>query len=112
IRPRSNVAPARIPPNTVAPAASFFVVFISELLQNAQIVFEKRANVRDIELDHRGAIEAEAERESAPLIRIDTHVSQHLRMNHAAAEDLHPAGVGAGAAALPAAEGAGHVHFG
>src|SRR5438552_18774965 len=83
----------------------------SKLLQHAQIVFKKRTNVRDVELDHRRAIEAETERRSTPLVGIDSDIAQHLRMNHAAAENLTPAGERTGVAPLASAEDAGHVDF-
>src|SRR5437867_4766259 len=83
----------------------------SELLQHAHVVLEQRADVRDVVLDHRGAVESESERESAPHIGIDPYVAQHLRMNHSAAEDLHPAREGAGVASLAATKHARHVDF-
>src|SRR5229473_2015227 len=86
--------------------------FISELLQHPQIVLEQRPDIRNVELDQGAAIQAEAEGEAAPLLGIDADVAQYLGMDHAAAEDLHPAGLGAGAAAGAFAEDAGHVHLG
>src|SRR6185436_1902590 len=70
----------------------------SELLQNPQIVLEQRPDVRHVVLDHGHAIESQAEGEAAPLLGVDADVAQHLRVNHPAAEDLHPAGLRAGAA--------------
>src|SRR6266576_2309598 len=63
-----------------------------ELPQYAQVVLEQRADVWDVELDHGAAVEAEAEGEAAPLLGVDADVAQHLGVDHAAAEDLHPAG--------------------
>ena len=83
-----------------------------ELLENAEVVLEERPDVRDVVLQHRHAIDPQAEREPAPLLGVDLDVAQHLRMHHAAAEDFHPAGLGAGAAAGAFAEDARHVDFG
>src|ERR1043165_9350801 len=83
----------------------------SELLQHAQIVLEQRPDVGDVELEHRNAVDAEAEGEAAPLLGVDADVAQHLRVHHAAAEDLHPAGLRTGAAAGALAEDARHVDF-
>src|SRR2546426_7243356 len=83
-----------------------------ELLEDAQVVLEQRADVRDVELDHRHAIQTHAEGETAPFIGIDADVAQDLRMDHPAAEDLHPARLGAGAASGPFAEHTRHIHFG
>src|SRR6185369_4228992 len=51
------------------------------------------------------------EGETAPNLRVDADVAEHLRMHHAASENLHPAGLRAGAAAGSAAEDARHVDF-
>src|SRR5947207_15793484 len=82
-----------------------------ELLEHPQIILEQRPDVWDAELDHRAAVQAQSEGESAPLLGIDADVAQHLRVNHPAAEDLHPAGLRADAAAGALAVEARHVDF-
>src|SRR5437660_7803994 len=82
-----------------------------KLRKNAQIVLEQRPDIRNVELDHGAAIQPQSEGEAAPLLGIDADVAQHLRMDHPAAEDLHPAGLRTGAAARAFAVEARHVDF-
>ncbi len=49
------------------------------------------------------ALEAEPEGEAAPLVRVEADVGEHLRVDHAGAADLDPAGPLARGAAFPAA---------
>ncbi|MNQ92180.1 hypothetical protein D3C85_1075970 [compost metagenome] len=58
--------------------------------QPARIGFEHGAQVRDAVFQHGQAINAHAEGETLILVRINAAVAQHVRVNHAAAEDLQP----------------------
>src|SRR5882672_8391650 len=62
----------------------------SELLQEAQVGFVEEADVVDVVLQHRHALDAESPRVAVPLRGIDPSVAQHLRVDHAAAADLEP----------------------
>src|SRR5207244_6244266 len=64
--------------------------FISELPQEGEVVLIEAPDVRDAVLQHRDALDAHAERETGVRLGIDAAVLEHLRMDHAAAEDLHP----------------------
>ena len=48
---------------------------------------------------HRDAVDAHAEREALVALGVDAAVAQHDRVDHARAEDRHPAGAPAGRAA-------------
>ena len=41
--------------------------------------------------EHRQTVDAAAEGEALPLVGVEPHVGDHARMDHPAAEDLHPA---------------------
>lgn len=70
------------------------------------------ANVIDAELDHRDSFNAHAKSESAPLIRIDTSALEHVGIYHSAAEQLEPASMSTGSAAIAHAERALAIEFG
>ena len=70
-----------------------------ELLEEAQVVLVEQADVVDAVLQHRDALDAEAEREAGDLLGVVADGFEHRRVHHAAAEDLEPAGVLADAAA-------------
>src|SRR5690606_12860628 len=84
----------------------------SKLTQEAEIVVEKQPNVVDAVAEHRDALDAHAEREARPPLRIVADVEQHLRMDHAGAQNLQPAFVAADAAAGAVAHDALDVHLG
>src|SRR6185436_4815250 len=69
-----------------------------ELRQEAQVVLEEQAQVIHAITQHRQAIDAHAEGITAVFLRVDAAGFQHVRMHHAAAGDLQPAGVLADAA--------------
>src|SRR5688500_11699541 len=62
-----------------------------ELAQEAHVVVEEASQVVDAVTQHREALDAQAEREAGVAFRIDADVTQHVRMDHAAAEHLQPA---------------------
>ena len=62
------------------------------------------ADVADAVAQHRDAVGAHAEGEALVALGIDAAVAQHDRMDHARAEDRHPAGPAAGRAADAAAD--------
>src|SRR5262249_13616348 len=61
-------------------------------------------NVIDSVLEHSQALDAHAEGKSTPLVRIDRHSQEHIRINHPTAEQLEPAAVPACSAAGPHAK--------
>src|SRR5690349_6547172 len=83
----------------------------SELLQEAEVALEVVLDVGDAVLEHRHALEAHAEREAGVLLAVVADVAEDLRVDHAGAADLDPAGALADAAraARAGAEGALHV---
>ncbi len=82
-----------------------------ELLQEAGVVLEVEADVVGLVLEHGHALDAESEGEAGVLLAVDAAVLEHVGIDHAAAEDLDPAGVLAERAALAAADVARHVHL-
>src|SRR5262245_65334028 len=70
-------------------------IFIAsrELPEEPQVVVEEQAEVVDPVLQHRDALDAHPERPARVVLRIVADVLQHLRMHHAGAEDLEPAGL-------------------
>src|SRR5262245_47488533 len=62
----------------------------SELGQESDVVRPQVAQVVDAVEQKREAVDAEAEREAAPLLGIDAHVAEHLGVHHAAAAQLEP----------------------
>src|SRR5207244_9640703 len=83
----------------------------SELPQHAQVAVPERADVGDVVAELRRALEAAAEREAAPLLRVEPHVLEHARVDDAGAAHLDPAGVLARAAARAAADPARDVRL-
>src|ERR1700686_4490976 len=81
----------------------------AELPQEPQVVLEEKAQVIHPVIEHCEPVDAGAEGVAGEALRIHTACPQHVRMHHAAAGHLEPAGVLAGAAAAPAAEHARHV---
>src|SRR6266550_8431838 len=75
----------------------------SELAQEAQVVLEEEAQVVDPVPEHRDALRAHPEGEALVALRIEAAVAQHDRVDHARAEDRHPAAPAAGRAADAAA---------
>ena len=69
--------------------------FISELLQEADVVGEQVAEVVDAVAFLGHAVDAEAEGEAAPLLGVEPAGAQHVRVHHAAAAELEPGAVGA-----------------
>src|SRR5690606_8018750 len=76
-----------------------------ELPQEAAVVFEEAAQVVDAVAQHGQAFNAQAEGEAGVALGVDADVAQHVRMHHAAAQHLQPAGAAVGL--LP-----GDVHLG
>src|SRR5581483_12500333 len=62
-------------------------------------------------LEQRHPLDAEAPRVAGVLLGVDATVAEDVGMDHAAAADLDPAVPAAGAAAGPAADGAGAVEL-
>ena len=83
----------------------------SELLQEAHVVFEDQAQVADLKAAHRQTLQTHAEGPAGVDVRVDAAALEHLRVDHAGAEDLDPALALAGGAALAAALVALHVHL-
>src|SRR6476659_1056349 len=53
---------------------------LRELAQEAHVVLEEAAQVVDAVTQHREALDAQAERETRVLLRIDAHVAEDVRM--------------------------------
>src|SRR5205085_2516663 len=94
----------------------------AELLQEPDVVVEEHAQVGDAVLQHRDALDAHPERPALDLlgvVAVLADVREHVRVDHAGAEDLDPAGalaevaaygwVGSDQGAGPPALEAGHV---
>src|SRR4051794_2270347 len=69
---------------------SFIVVALSELLEEADVVGEHLADVVDRVALAGHAVDAEAEGEAAPLLRIEAAGAQDVGMDHPAAAELQP----------------------
>ena len=80
--------------------------------RNRRSLAQKLPDVLDAVPEHGHALGAHAEGKAGELERIVTSVAQHSRMDHAAAEDLQPAGALADGASLPGAQEALDVHLG
>src|SRR5207244_3216520 len=76
----------------------------SKLPEEAQVVVPEVAQVREAVAQHRDPLEAPAERESGHLLRVVAHPAEHVRVDHARAADLDPAGPAARRAALAVAQ--------
>src|SRR5687768_5198681 len=60
------------------------------MIEPAHVRLEERAQVRHAVFEHGDAIDAEAPGEALVVVRIEAAVAQHVRVHHAAAEDLQP----------------------
>src|SRR5205085_2535960 len=69
--------------------------FISELPEEADVVGDEVAHVVDPVLGGGEAVDAEAEGEPLPLLRVDAAVAQDIRVHHPAAAELEVRAVGA-----------------
>src|SRR5215472_15688293 len=58
--------------------------------QPAHIGLKERAQIRHAVFEHRDAIDAHAPGKALILARIESAIAQHVRMHHAAAQNLHP----------------------
>src|SRR5690606_9709826 len=63
-----------------------------ELQREAGVALDDVVHVRDAVAQHQCALEAHAERETRVLVRVDPARAQHVRVDHAAAAPLDPAG--------------------
>src|SRR5262252_2141387 len=79
-----------------------------ELLEEAEIVLVEQADVFDLVLEDRDALDADAPGEARVAFGVVADGFEHRRMHHAAAADLDPPGPlahrAARAVALPAAQ--------
>ena len=73
----------------------------SELREEADVVLEEGAHVWDGVTHLRQPVDAEPEREAGPDVGVDAHGGEDGRIDHAAATELDPARLRAGAAASP-----------
>jgi hypothetical protein len=83
-----------------------------KLLQKAHIVFIKQLHIVNAVFQHGNALNAHAEGISGINFRIIVHKTVNGRVHHAGTQDLQPAGVGTGAAALAFADHATDIHLG
>src|SRR5215470_16001423 len=56
----------------------------------AHVGLEERAQIRHAILEHGDAVDPQTPGEALILVGIEPAVAQHVRMHHAAAENLHP----------------------
>src|SRR5574344_1978855 len=80
-----------------------------QLRQKPDVVLIQPADVRNAVLDHRDALDAEAERVARNLLGVVADVLEHARIDHAGARDFAPAGLLADVAALALADMTGEV---
>src|SRR5919198_3478588 len=85
------------------------LVLSPELLQEAEVVFQEQAQVRDAVLEHLDSLRSHAERETLVALRIEAAVLEYDRVDHACPEDRHPASAAAGRAANAPAHETFHV---
>jgi len=60
------------------------------MLQPAGVGVEEGAQIRHAIFQHRQPVDADAEGEALIAVGIDAAVSEHVGVNHAAAQNLHP----------------------
>lgn len=65
----------------------------SELREETGVVLEEQTDVGDAVAEHRHPLDAQTKSEPRVALRVDAAVPEDLGVNHAAAEDLDPAGV-------------------
>lgn len=82
-----------------------------ELLKEADIVLGEHAEVLDLIFQVGYALHTHTEGETAVDLGVDAAGFEHIRVDHAAAEDFDPACVLAERAPLAAAEVAGDIHL-
>ena len=78
-------------------------------MEEADVVLEVVAEVVDLPLEHGDAFDAHAEGEAAVGLGVDAAGFEDVRVHHAAAHDLQPAGAFADVAALSVADVAAHI---
>src|ERR1700728_243293 len=61
-----------------------------KLTQEPYVIFVKEANVGDVVADHGDALDAEAERPTAPNFRVVADLLEDLWMDHPATGNLQP----------------------
>src|SRR5262249_55614108 len=83
----------------------------SELCQDAQVTLPQPADVGKVVLQLGYPLDAAAECEARPLLRVEADVLEHTRIDHAGAAHLEPARVAARAAAGPVADPARDVRL-
>src|SRR5688572_24700897 len=62
------------------------------MVQPAHIGLEERAQIRHAVFEHGDTIDAHAPGEALVLVRIEPAIAQHIRVDHAAAQNLEPVG--------------------
>src|SRR5258708_11486507 len=60
------------------------------VLQPAYVGLEELAQIRDAVFEHRDTVDAHAPGEALVLVGIEAAIAQHIRVHHAAAENLQP----------------------
>src|SRR5580704_4801129 len=82
-----------------------------ELGEEADVFFHETPEVLELMAHERQPVDAEAEREAGPTLRIDPGRLEDRRMDHPAAAELDPAGVRTGPTARPMADRAGDLQL-
>jgi hypothetical protein len=81
-------------------------------LRNRTSLSLSAAHVGEVMAHLGAAVDPESKREAAPLIGVDAHGFEHRGVHHAAAAELHPAGLRTRSAPVTPADRAGDLEFG
>src|SRR5919202_1753335 len=84
----------------------------SELAQEADVVGDEVAQVVHVVAHHGAAVDADPEGDPLPLLGVDAHGGEHVRVDHPAAAQLDPARLGAHPAPPALAEDARDLELG
>ena len=83
----------------------------AELGEEAEVVLEVVAEVIDLPFQHGDALESHSESEAGIFLRVYARCLQHVRIHHAASQNLQPAGSFADVAAFAMADVAAYIDF-
>ena len=84
----------------------------SELPEKSDVVLEQQPDIIDAVMKHGDPLNAHSEGKARVFLRVVPDMSEHLRVDHTAAEALDPPCFGTDPAPLPAANDASHVNLG
>lgn len=90
-----------------AAASTWFL----ELPQKPHVALKQHPQVGNVVFETRHALDTYTKGEARIDFRIDARIAQHVRIDHAAAQDLEPSRSLAEAATFAVTNAAAHVHF-